>query len=574
MNFHFCRKGSFLLLNIFFFVSTEAQQGLPIISKNYFRDPLSVPIQLSANFGELRPNHFHMGFDIRTQSRENLPVFAAAEGYISRVKVEKYGFGNAIYITHPNGFTTLYAHLNSFSKPLQEYVLQKQYEQQTWAIDLEIPSGIFPVQKGEFIAHSGNTGASAGPHLHFEIRNTATGKNYNPGLFGFEIPDTKKPVINALYLYDRRLSTYFQKATAIPITGENGNYFAKEKWIKVHSPLISFAINATDKNNNSPFNHGIYAAEISMDGNRIFGFQLDSISYDETRYVNACIDYSVYERQKKYIQYLFSLPGNDLKIFMPSATQGLVILSDTNMHNIQIKVNDLEGNTSILSFKIQLTSIDNNFTYPADAIPFMPGQENNVQGNSFEAHFSSKAFYESFPFSFKEIANKTPNNASEIVSLGDETIPVHDAYDMRIRTTLSPNDPLKKSTVMQLAVGNKKDYQKGIWSGDWMQGSFRSLGKISLIIDTIPPEIFITGWKNGQTFSANSKLSFRATDKGSAIESFVGKLDGDWILFSNRNGLYTYNFDSHCTVGKHILNITVRDIAGNETIKEYTFSKQ
>ena len=171
MIFFYFKKVLFSFFALIFFVQAGAQNGNAIIQKNYFRDPLSIPIQLSANFGELRPNHFHMGFDIRTQARENLPVHAAASGYISRVKVEKYGFGNAIYITHPNGFTTLYAHLNTFKKEVQAFILQKQYEQQSWEVDVEIPPGIFPVTKGDFIAYSGNTGASAGPHVHFEIRN-------------------------------------------------------------------------------------------------------------------------------------------------------------------------------------------------------------------------------------------------------------------------------------------------------------------------------------------------------------------------------------------------------------------
>ncbi|MFZ1799823.1 MAG: peptidoglycan DD-metalloendopeptidase family protein [Chitinophagaceae bacterium] len=516
-----------------------------------------------------------MGFDIRTQSRENLPVYAAADGYISRIKIEKYGFGNAVYITHPNGFTTLYAHLNSFTKAVEAYMLQKQYDLQTWAIDEAIPPGIFPVKKGDFIASSGNTGASGGPHLHFEIRNTATGKNYNPGLFGFDIPDTKPPSINALYLYDRRYSTYFQDAVPVAISGSNGNYTAKEKTIRLQSPLVSFAINATDKSSNSPFNHGIYSGGIWMDGNPIFAFKMDSVSYDETRYVNACIDYAVYARKKKYIQFLFSLPGNELNIFAPSKTQGLIILNDTNSHDIKIETKDIDGNTSTLTFNVKFSGISNsNFNYPANAKPFMPGHGNFVQGNSFNANFPANAFYESFPFSFSEITNNNINSASDIISLGDYYIPVQDNYEIMIRTTLPVNDPLKDKVVMQLNSGNKKSFQRGNWQGDWKKGSFRDLGKISLVIDTIPPDIFIAGWKNGQIFSGNSKLSFRVSDKGSDVQSFNATLDGDWLLFSNRNGLFTYTFDEHCTSGSHVLKVTVTDIAGNETMKEFTFIKK
>lgn len=575
MIFFYFKKVLFSFFALIFFVQAGAQNGNAIIQKNYFRDPLSIPIQLSANFGELRPNHFHMGFDIRTQARENLPVHAAASGYISRVKVEKYGFGNAIYITHPNGFTTLYAHLNTFKKEVQAFILQKQYEQQSWEVDVEIPPGIFPVTKGDFIAYSGNTGASAGPHVHFEIRNTATGKNYNPGLFGFDIPDTKKPVIHALYIYDRRYSTYFQNAIAVPLSGNNGDYIAKEKIIEMHSPLVSFAINATDKSSNSPFNHGIYSGEVWMDGQSIFAFKLDSISYDETRYVNACIDYSEYARHKKYRQFLFSLPGNELNIYAPTNTQGLVILNDTNLHDIKIEAKDIDGNTSALNFKIQFSGISNyNFSYPANAKPFLPGQENSVQGNSFKANFTANAFYEAFPFVYIETPDNTANSASNTISLGDYFIPVHDYYEILIQSTLAENDPLRNNVIVEVMNGRKKIFQKGTWQGNWMKGNFRDLGKIRLMIDTVPPELFKVGWENGQTFTGNKTLNFRASDKGSDIQSFSALLDGKWLLFSNRNGLFTYNFDEHCTTGNHELKVTVTDIAGNETTQQFSFKKK
>ena len=178
--------------------------------QNYFRNPLNIPMELVANMGEIRSNHWHMGLDIRTQRRENLPVHAAADGYIARVLVEPGGFGQAIYINHPNGLTTLYAHLNSFFPALAQYVKQQQYARESWKVNLHLPPDLFPVKKGQLIALSGNTGGSQGPHVHFEIRDTQTEKCLNPLLFNFPVADAVAPSILRLALYDRNKSTYSQ----------------------------------------------------------------------------------------------------------------------------------------------------------------------------------------------------------------------------------------------------------------------------------------------------------------------------------------------------------------------------
>lgn len=560
-----------------FFLFTKkaiSQSGATTIDPGFFRDPLGIPIQLSANFGELRPNHFHMGLDIRTESRENLPVYAAADGYISRIKIERGGFGNALYITHPNGFTTLYAHLNAFTKEVSHYILQKQYAEKSWAQDAILPPGLFPVKKGAFIAYSGNTGASAGPHLHFEIRNTETGKNYNPELFGFSIPDSRRPEITALYMYDRRYPTSFQNPQWLSISGEPGKYTTKEKVITVHSPLVSFAIHAKDKSSNSPFNHGIFEGSMQLDEQPAFSFKMDSISYNETRYVNASIDYRVYEKQKKYIQYLFQLPGNNLGIFSKKGQQGLIILTDTLQHHIEITVKDIRGNTSTLYFTIQLgTLTDKTMPLPGPSIPIIPGQEKIARGKYFTATFSSKAFYESFPFIFKEAEDARPNSISAIIELSDYTIPVHDEYTIALQTSLVENDPMKKFVVMQLVSRKSKSYKKGTWAGNRLQASFRDLGIINLVIDSLSPTITPVSWKNEQAFSTQKSLSFRVSDQLSGVANVTAYIDGHWILLAQRNGLFTYTFDDYCPQGTHTLVCTATDIAGNETSSTFTFTK-
>ncbi|MBL7761978.1 MAG: M23 family metallopeptidase, partial [Chitinophagaceae bacterium] len=226
-----------MLLRFFIYVgifltSLSAISQSPAYPKNYFRNPLDIPMQLAANFGELRYNHWHMGLDIRTNRKENLPVYAAAAGYISKVRIEPGGFGRVIFINHPNGFTTVYAHLNNFAPSFHEYVVNQQYKLESWQVELDFPPNQFPVQKGQLIAYSGNTGGSQGPHLHFEIRETKTTRCLNPLLFGLPLEDNVPPSIVRIAQYDRGRSVYEQTPKLLPVKKTANGYTTTAPVIK------------------------------------------------------------------------------------------------------------------------------------------------------------------------------------------------------------------------------------------------------------------------------------------------------------------------------------------------------
>lgn len=561
----------FLLANLLLYSAAFAQQHYP---RNYFRNPLDVPIQLAANFGELRPNHFHMGLDIRTQSRENLPVYAAADGYVSRVKIEKWGYGRAIYITHPNGFVTLYAHLNAFYTALDDFILAQQYADESWEQDIDLPPGKFPVMKGQFIAFSGNTGGSAGPHLHFEIRDAVTGNNLNPLLFGFGIPDNIPPVIEGLYLYDRRYSTYQVAAKRIAIKASGSAYSAAAPVVKVGTPLLSLGITAEDKSSNSPFKFGIFQAELWMDDSLLHAFRLDDISYDDTRYVNACIDYSKYYREKVYVQHLSTLPGNRLNIFSEAGGTGVIILADTLPHEIAINVKDVNGNAARLRFRVQLDPrLQQVVPYPADAVPLMPGEPGEINGSDLRLRFSNVSWYDGIPFRYSVQPNLKPFPASPAMLLQNNLVPVHDSFFVQLRTRIPKGSPLRDRLVVYLQSGKHFEAAKGIWDGDWMGTKLNRLGSVQLLLDTIPPVIVPVGWKQGATFSTQKTLRLRCTDELDEVDSFRALLDGQWIPFAKKNDDFIYSFDQTCGKGKHELEITVTDKAGNVAQQVFTFTK-
>ncbi|HYE53984.1 MAG TPA: M23 family metallopeptidase, partial [Chitinophagaceae bacterium] len=386
-----------LLAGLFNFLASSAQIfETPAYPKGYFRNPLNIPISLSGNFGEMRPNHYHMGLDLRTNRVENLPVFAAAEGYIARIKIEPGGFGRAIYINHPNGYTTLYAHLNNFFPALDQYVKQQQYARESWNVQLELTPDLFPVKKGDFIAYSGNTGGSQAPHLHFEIRRTADEVNVNPMLFGFPLPDNTTPTISRLAVYDRsRASTYESGPKMIPVTKSGKFFITTPSLIRVASPKISFAIGATDTHSGSTNANGVFESILYDNDQPVIGFRMDNISYNDTRYLNAHIDYRTRSLGGSYLQHLSELPGYIPTIYKKVNGDGVLDLSDGQPHSIRIEVKDAYGNTSTLVTKIQYdASLPYSTTSPKGK-KFYPLMLDGYESENAEFFLGETSLYDS-----------------------------------------------------------------------------------------------------------------------------------------------------------------------------------
>jgi murein DD-endopeptidase MepM/ murein hydrolase activator NlpD len=539
--------------------------------KGYFRNPLNIPIKLAANFGELRPNHFHMGLDIRTNQRENLPVVAAAEGYISKIKIERFGFGRAIYINHPNGYTTLYAHLNDFYEPLSNYLKQKQYSDEKWEQEFDLAPNQFPVSKGQFIAFSGNTGGSAGPHLHFEIRDTKTGNNLNPWLFNFGLNDQVKPSIFRLYYYDRRYSTYQFNPVAIPLAGSNGSYTSANSVVVLRSPVVSFGIAAGDKITAVSNYYGIYQADVSVDNTLQSSFQLNDFSYDDTRYINASIDYKTKSSGGSYIQHLSRLPGN-YSLTYSQDKDGTIVLADTAIHQAEIVVKDVAGNSSVVRFKFRWDANATTGVLSApNTIKMLPEKENVLKTDELEAVFAPGAFYDTVPFVYKSTSATDSKIVSSVHFLHSHTIPVHNHYTVRIKPTAALAETDTAKVVMHLLSNRRAEVVTGTWVNGWMEAKFRNLGILKLVLDSVPPRITPIGFTNGGSVSNKKSISLVVTDNLGEIKSFRAMLDGNWLLFSRKNDSYIHTFDERTSKGRHELIITAEDLAGNVTGKTFSF---
>ncbi|MDB5221972.1 MAG: family metallopeptidase [Chitinophagaceae bacterium] len=543
--------------------------------KNYFIYPVQAKIGLAANFGELRPNHYHMGLDCRTDQKQNARVLAAADGYVSHVRIEPSGFGRAIYINHPNGLTTLYAHLNDFFPELEKYVKEQQYKLESWQVFLDIPSNLFPVKQGQFIAFSGNTGGSQGPHLHFEIRNTKTDKVLNPSLFGFPIPDNVPPTLMRLAMYDRCLSTYSQTPKLYALKKVNGRYEPASPVIITNTDKVSFGMSAVDRYTGSANPNGIYEATIYYDDLAMSGFRLDNISYDETRYLNAHIDYKLRAGGGPFVEHLSRLPGYPEGVYKDGESDGIIYLEDDSLHQIKVEVKDAYGNTSVLQFAIKRGYINEN-KYNQSLPPeqkFSPGFVNVFEKEDVQLILSENDLYDSINFIYSKKPSITPLAVSALHSVHTALVPVHGYFTIRLKPEGLQNIDADK-IIMQRTWGGKMDVVKPERDGEWFTGKFREFGNFQLLVDNSSPVISPVGIRDNSNLSKSLQIIFTITDNMKKIKNFRGELDGKWLRFTNDKGRsFIYRFDEMCTHGAHELKVSVEDEAGNKTTKIFHFTR-
>lgn len=550
------KKLPFLFFTFLVSVYCEAQT----YPQNYFRHPLDIPMQLVANFGEIRTNHWHMGLDIRTQQKVNLPVYAAADGFVSRIVVEPGGFGQAIYIDHPNGYTTLYAHLNAFFPALAAYVKKQQYARQSWNIDLPIPANLFPVKKGTFIARSGSTGGSEGPHVHFEIRDTKTGKCLNPLLFNFPIADAVAPPIYRLAMYDRNKSTYEQTPQLLTLKKSGSKYSLPSDMIRVGSDKISFAVNAVDHFSGTLNPNGIYCAEIMMDDKPVSQFVLDDIGYDESRYINAQVDLPYKSKGGPTLQQISPLPGATKVAYDVFNGTGIIELKDNEVHDIVIEVQDANKNTSTIRFSVQY---DPNLTKPYTppvGQALNPGHVNVVEMEDFELFTTEATLYDTIRANYKILPARDPGAVSDMHQFLSAGIPAHDLFTVRLKPDNNITADQKDRVIIKNISGSRTYVSKAAWQNGWVSARFRQFGTFQAFVDTTPPTVNAPP----TNLTKASRLVFTPKDNFNSIKSFRAELDGKWLCFSNDKGkTWIYPFDENFPAGEHELKLTIQDEAGN-----------
>ncbi len=556
-----------ILLNL-----ANARLDAQTVRSPYFSYPLRVEPRLNANFGEMRPNHFHMGLDLFTLRRENLPVYAPADGFVSRIKIESGGFGNALYIDHSNGTTTLYAHMNGFTEELDRWVDEMQYQRESWAIDLPVPPGRFPVKRGQFIGWSGNTGASAGPHVHFEIRETSTEKCLNPLRFDFPIPDNVPPDLYRIALYDRYKSVYEQTPKIHALKKINGVWTIPGV-IHTETDRINIALQATDRMTGVPNANGIFETRLYDGPALIGGFRLDSIGYDETRYLNAHIDHVRRASGGPWLQFLLPLPGDRSPIYPHAAGQHYITLTDGLRHDFKLEVTDVSGNTSVARFSVQkIQRIDP--VAPAITERLRPGEYGIVDTDDLQVLLTDKALYDSARLELRKVAGVPAMHAySQVFEVMRETIPVHEYFTIKIRPDRAvPPEAMDRMIISKVTKGVRQ-VRKAILEKDGYRASYRDFGSFRLEADLVPPSISFYGLHDGGHIGGRASIVFSATDNNQVIRSLRAEIDGSWIKCFRRGNTFTYRLDSKCPPGRHTLVVAAEDEAGNKTTRSVVFHR-
>jgi len=544
---------------------------LKIYPQHYFRPPLDLAPQAAGSFGELRANHFHSGTDYRTNQREGYPVYAVADGYISRARVQIGGGGNALYIDHPNGYTSVYMHLQHFNDKITSFVENKQYAEKRFDVDFPLSTLLIPIKKGEIIAYSGSTGAVAGPHLHFELRDTHTEHPINAALFGLTIPDKVPPVINGLTVYRLGNNDYSENTPRehLQIIGSNGQYkLSSSKTISLNG-TTGFGIVATDQSSVSPNKNGVYSIQLNLDGTPIYAAVWESYSFDNSRAINSHIDYATYILHSRRIQKSFVEPGNKLEIYQKLLNNGLIDIKDGEVHEVTYYVRDIMGNTSTLSFTVKNdSSYEVSEPTNTGTTLFTYDKENSFENDAVKINIPKGNLYSNLYFKYSQ-GNQAKNGYSLIHQIHNRMVPVHQGYMLSIKATNLPARLQAKALLVSTSGGS----QGGVYKDGYVTTTARIFGGFYIAVDTVAPIIRSLNLFANKNMASTDKVSFRISDNLSGIQSFNGYIDNQWVLmaYDSKTGSLWHIFEKDLPKGKHHFKLVVKDWKDNEKVFEADF---
>ncbi|HXH20085.1 MAG TPA: M23 family metallopeptidase, partial [Chitinophagales bacterium] len=543
------------------------------------RSPLDIPLILAGTFGEIRVSHFHSGIDIKTNGKTGLPVYAVASGFVSRIKISKTAYGKALYLEHPNGYTTVYAHLQNFSARIEQYIREVQYKKESFEVDEYLPAGVLTVERGEVVAFSGNSGRSAAPHLHFEVRDTKTEMPLNPLAFLTNVTDAAAPVLSDLFLYpmSKSIGRFFPQKEKI--IKNNGSYDLTEDTLRVGFRKVGFGINAYDFVDGKANQNGIYELTLKAGWKTVYHFAMNTFSFSETRYVQSHMDYQAKEKNDITVHRCYRLPGNILPLYDTVLNSGIVELDSENPRSMTIIAKDFYGNSSELNFFVLYdASIPppdfSAFVY--DTV-FDYRDDNTFQTDEVKVFLPKNACYDSVFFNYEKLSEPDSGRFfSSVHQIHTEEEPAHLYFNLYIKPLGLPESLKSKALIVRGTENpDKPEPKESVWEGKYLKARTRDFGRYYIVADTLPPKIEPLNIYNNKVVTAQSAIQIKITDNLSGIKSYRGTVDGKWILFEydEKNDLLTYFFDWRTPAGEHNLTLYVTDNAVNESYFQIKFTR-
>jgi len=566
MSKEFC----FILIFLFSLSQTNAQDNN--VTENYFRSPLDIPLILSGTFGELRPNHFHAGIDFKTKGASGLKIYSVADGYVSRIKVSPSGYGKAIYIKHPNGYTSVYAHIMRYNDKIEAIVKKEQYSKESFAIEIFPETNEILVKKGEIIALSGNSGSSFAPHLHFELRDTKTQKPQNGMNFGFDIKDNIAPIIKEIKLYEKTNLKGVYNTEKISVKGNNGNYYLGSNLET--SNTFGISISTYDLLNGANNKNGVYKIALIVNDSLVYRLKMDEFAFSETKYIKSHSDFHEKIKNKKNFHKCFIDPHNKLSIYDSLVDSGFISFGKNESINIKIIVSDFYKNQSILAFDVNKRNKEQEIVTSdsSTSFIFVHGANQSFKNEYIELKSNNKSFYDLVYFKYRNIKDTLANSLSSIHQIHNQNTPIHNNLSLTINVADHPDSISSKLCLAKVNRNNVLSYSGGKYIDGKIKAKIYSFGDYTVSIDTIEPIIKGLNIFPGKTMTS-STLKMTIKDNFSGIDTYRGKINGQWIImeYDPKNSRLTHYFEKDLAKGKHKFELKVSDKLNNESNYEATF---